>query len=156
MLFRKFQIILVPILLLGLISYSKATKNSNMKTWNGNVIDKLGIYNIEEEKYTITVFKDKDSILHYSVSNELGENIIESTERASILHRWCLFWDKNNRLWVWSSDIGGFLWEKDDRGCYKEINIINKEHFIEMPIEVFHFLPSSLRNKLKSDGIVRE
>jgi len=124
-------------------------------SWNGAIIDKLGSYRIERLEYIVHITKNDDAIIHYSVTDEFGTKIIESTEKASIFHRWCIFWDKQDKLWFWSSDIGGFFWEKDSFGKYKQHEIYSDGHFKQMPLEVFRFLPSSLIRKLKEKGIDR-
>ncbi len=127
-----------------------------MKTWDGKVIVETGTYYIERNEYVISVSKDDKLMLHYSVLNEHGDKIIKSVEHASVVHRWCVFWDEENTLWVWSSDIGGFFWEKNKTGKYEQNEVKSTEHFNKMPIEVFSFLPSSLRKKLNEEGVVRE
>lgn len=116
--------------------------------WDGGLIKKQGIYKLQDQQYTIYVEIDSNRILHYSVQDTTGIEIIRSVEHPSALQRWCLFWDHNENLWVESSDIGGFVWKKDDNGKYQQQPIVDDvELYRQMPQEIFDCLPTSIRKK---------
>lgn len=60
---------------------------------------------------------DNRGIVKYTLVDDKGNKLIESTDRASIFQKWMLVWD-GSRLWFSSSDIGSIVWIKGDNGKY--------------------------------------
>jgi hypothetical protein len=115
----------------------------------GSLIERPGIYRVLGEDIRIRA-RVENGIVHYTVAK--GEvPIIESTERASDAQRWFLCWDKQQRLWFHSSDIGGLMWttNSNSRGRYFPTSIADSNVVRSMPRVVFDGLPSSIRAKLK-------
>lgn len=51
--------------------------------------------------------------MNYLLQDSDGDTLIKSNESISTIQRWALYWDKNHNLWVYSSDIGSFIWQRD-------------------------------------------
>jgi hypothetical protein len=121
-----------------------------MTAMNSNelLIKKTGTYILQPQQHTIQVGIDSNKILRYSVINKSGVNIIKSIEQPSAFHKWCLFWDHHENLWMESSDIGGFIWKKDSDGTYKQHTITDDiESYRLMPREIFDCLPTVIKKK---------
>lgn len=131
--------------LLWIAGCNTGNKNT-IENWHGGLIRTPGTYVSQDQQYSIHVDVDSDKILHYSVQDISGNEIIKSVERPSAFQKWCLFWDKNENLWVHSSDIGDFAWEKEPDGIYHQYPLFDDVNLQrQMPQEIFDCLPDSIR-----------
>jgi hypothetical protein len=78
--------------------------------WDGGKITKEGVY--ENEDFKIIAI-DEDNSLVYFMLDSKGDTLIRSDKKFSMFHRWALQLDKDQTLWVLSSDIGHGCWKKD-------------------------------------------
>ena len=107
--------------------------------WGGGPIDRFGEYRMLNNRVVIFVSK-KNNVLQYIVENQAGDTIIQTHENSSIFQRWMLFWDKKDNFWVSSSDIGNFVWKKNDQGVYIKMDLShNSSMRNDVPIELRHF-----------------
>src|SRR6266567_9629344 len=91
--------------------------------WKGGVIDKYGEYRMASNKIVIFVSADSN-LLQYVVKNDKGDTIIRTHENSSIFQSWMLFWDSKENLWVCSSDIGNWVWQKNSQGGYTKVYVL--------------------------------
>jgi hypothetical protein len=83
--------------------------------WPGGEIREFGKFCNGE--VTITV-DEKDNLLKYEVRNNKGDVLIVQDMNISVVQNWGLFFDSKKNLWVFSSDVGTSVWEKDLKGKY--------------------------------------
>lgn len=117
---------------------------------------------VKEELYkSIGVYHSKEDSLFFEVDyieNELKFKLLDSQSKLlfqskelsiSKFHRWCFLMDRLGTVWVYSSDVGLFTLRKN-LNEYKLVNfgIINLNNKARIPIKVFNFFPSSLKNSL--------
>lgn len=76
------------ILLLLLVTLTCCKSQSK---WEGGEITKVGVYEYEGLKLTVT---DKDYILDYFMLDEKGDTLLASDEKFSSFQRWALHLDK--------------------------------------------------------------
>jgi hypothetical protein len=125
----------------------------HMDDYKGGFVRNYGVYKIKQDGYVINVDKDPDGILIYQVYDSSGNLIIESNEKASVYQRWFLFWDKDDNLWVHSSDVGCSVWRKKDLGLYvnDQCTPDSAAVYKSMPDEVFERMPESVRTKWRGE-----
>jgi len=105
--------------------------------WNGGMIKEFGVYYVSQKNYTIEVYS-RDGLLNYFVKNSSGKRIIIGpTYGTSIYQKWAMYFDKNNNLWIESSDIGTSLWKYVGPDEYREIDLSKEKQYLElMPKEL--------------------
>lgn len=115
---------------------------------DNTLITEPGTYSVAQLSYTMRVEIAPDHLVRYSVSDAGNSNVLQSVERFSHGQRWCLFWDSQDRFWVWSSDIGGFVWQRDESNAYRQSPTSdNEELYKQMPDQVFDYLPNTMKKK---------
>ena len=127
--------------LIILVIFSCSNSNCN---WAGGEILDFGEYCNGEFK--INVFEN-DNDLKYEVRNKNNEIVIKQDMNISIHQHWGLFLDAKKNFWVFSSDVGDGIWEKDSAtGKYRKRMFhhwLTKE---EVPQEIYD---TSLKRFLK-------
>lgn len=115
------------------------------------LITKPGSYEIKRLTLTIGVGIQDKSIVVYTVTDSAGRKIITSTENFSDAQRWCLFWDSSDCLWVESSDMGGWVWQRGQDGAYLQTPVVDDpELYARMPEEVYRHMPTSIQKKFQN------
>lgn len=112
------------------------------------VIYKAGEYVVDGQKLIVSFTKDK--LVDYRLLDASGVEILRSSERASALQRWELYWESvPARLWFNSSDVGCFVWQKNIDSIFvrSEVTAETKKLITQMPNSVFLGLPSSLQKQ---------
>jgi len=118
---------------------------------NSGVIDECGRYVVANGKAKLVVESDEKGLIGYCAVNESGDKLFFAPHRFSKLHRWAMFWDKSDRLWVSSSDVGTSVWIAGDDKKYAQYSVSNDNLLIaEMPEEIYQILPQSLRKQWDS------
>lgn len=104
--------------------------------WNGGIIKEFGVYHVSNKNYTIEVYS-RDGILNFFVKNLSGKRMIAGPSYgASTYQNWTMYFDKNNDLWLESSDIGIYLWKYVGPDEYKEIDVEKETQYLQqMPKE---------------------
>lgn len=93
----------------------------------------------------------KDGYLKYEVYNKGDEILFCQDMNISIYQRWGLFLDNNKNLWVFSSDVGHCIWERDSgTGRYRKRTFYHQLSKDEVPEEIYE---STLRRFLKLQHI---
>ena len=78
--------------------------------WQGGEITDFGTYcNYDIE---IIVYED-GNFMRYEAWNKDGEMLFKYNKNISTIHHWGLFLDNDMNVWMFSSDVGGSIWEKD-------------------------------------------
>lgn len=117
--------------------------NASDCTWRGGEITDFGTYC--NAQFRVHVFEEGND-LKYEVSNDKNEVLIRQDMSISVIHYWGLFLDEKGNFWVFSSDVGTAIWEKDStNGKYRK-RVFNRELSREdVPNEIYM---SSLRRFL--------
>jgi hypothetical protein len=112
-------------------------KERNMQGSN-IIIERCGIYELREKadkeyrSLRLSVWIEGVSIVEYEVSDNVKQSLIRS-DAGGNFSRWYFYWDsEKGELWVYSGDIGIFVWRKDRDGNYKR-ELVENELVKEMP-----------------------
>jgi len=123
--------------------------------WMGGLIESFGVYFVEKSGFVIKV-SDKYTLLDYTVTDSMGVTVIKTKEHASIYQSWTLYWDaEHERLWVESSDIGMFVWQRNKNQNGFTETAITSEHkdlFKLIPYEFFNSFPYADKEFCKKNG----
>ncbi|WP_127588727.1 hypothetical protein [Paenibacillus koleovorans] len=123
---------LLLFLLLGLVSasigcakseMSNSTKINNTLATPGNpVVSKSGKYQliVEESK------EDGVAKQSFIIKNISNETIYSSIEKFRIRDTLYFLWDEEDRVWVYSGDVGTYIWTQINERSW------NKQSFSEM------------------------
>jgi hypothetical protein len=68
-------------------------------------------------KYTLVVIPDKDgqlNVQYFQIQNNQDKEILYSSpDQFAVRHTTYFLWDKDERVWVYSGDVGTFFWEQN-------------------------------------------
>ncbi|MDJ1480904.1 hypothetical protein QNI16_10460 [Cytophagaceae bacterium YF14B1] len=125
------------------------------ENWNGHAIKRPGEYFMKDKDLKIQVWDDEDGIINYCVTKSEADTLIRSPKEINIsaYHEWILVWDEKDRLWVESSDVGGYFWLKDSlTSRYEQKDFITDSLLVkDIPKEIFELLPKSIQEKLSAE-----
>lgn len=79
-------------------------------------------------KYILMIIENQESNINFQsfqILNPDGEVIFSSPDKFSIRHTTYFLWDQDDRVWVYSGDIGTFFWENDGVTWRKNIYVEN-------------------------------
>ncbi|MDJ1471861.1 hypothetical protein QNI19_29530 [Cytophagaceae bacterium DM2B3-1] len=109
--------------------------------WHGELVKSPGIYRYQEKGITLKVDL-QDGIVNYEITNKQGKHIIKSKKSIGDVMRWGLYWDKQDRFWALSSDIGSYVWIQDSLASYQE----HPAKDYRVPRVVYDFQSSSIKD----------
>ena len=133
---RKLALFLVSLTGAAVLVFYLAAADGSRRP---SVINKPGDYLVGQTRHSLRVWIGPgDTIVRYEVKDATGLMLIASKERASCVGTWGLFWDQKDRLWLVSSDIGTYLWERDGSGVYQERHI-TYDDYLGMPTQLRHY-----------------
>ena len=141
--------------LLLLIAYFMVMPSCNFdrdsSNWQGGVINKYGTYKLTD-KLRLEV-SNNDGLLNYSIFNVENVRLFKNRENISTYSNWFLFWDvKSEQLWICSSDIGVFVWVRDDViSPFRKITLEGKQckYCDQLPKIFYENLPSVFKKYFK-------
>jgi hypothetical protein len=107
--------------------------------WDGGAITKEGVY--VNEEFKIIVILEEYSV-DYFLLDSSGDTLVRSDRKFSTVHKWALQLDKDQTLWVFSSDIGHGCWQRDPTNK----KYFKREFVGSMPIDL---MPAEVYNTLK-------
>jgi hypothetical protein len=71
-------------------------------------------------RYVLMVIETADEAGHpmktFQIKHPSGQELYAAAERWSTRHRLHFVWDREDRVWVYSSDVGTNIWERSDTG----------------------------------------
>ena len=111
---------------------------------NSGVTSQTGTFYNLDNAYVLSVSIAND-IVQYRVDDRKGNNCF-SDNAGSVFSRWFFCWDNNSRLWVYSGDVGIFMWSKDGNGKWEKLVVGPKFDNTKMPKAFYTHLPSSLKD----------
>lgn len=114
------------------------------------LVVKGGTYPSPSGRYNLVVDVSGNGIVSYSVSDAASQAALLSDGGFSTYQRWCFYWDRDDRLWTYNSDMGPFaLWSVDPGGQWVRQDIrAGSPLLAEVPGPVYDFLPGSLKKVL--------
>ncbi|MEX0775813.1 MAG: hypothetical protein WD042_08895 [Phycisphaeraceae bacterium] len=113
-------------------------------------VDKAGVYQLSPGDYRLIVKLQPDDNGHlvtYELHAPVSDALIVSGDAGAASARWFLFWSVDHELWVHSSDIGTFIWQKDPNLGYQRHTVTGGLEVRRMPDMVFDSLPESLKRR---------
>ena len=124
-------------------------------SWKGGIIKSYGNYFVDNSDYVIAVSAE-DGLLKYKVLGKDHKLLLEVKEHSSVYQTWVMYWDTaTTRLWIQSSDIGMFLWERPKKGGdFEEKQITKNERDLiqSIPADLFKLFPSSDQRFCRENG----
>jgi len=122
---RKFMLLIILIII-------SCSSNCN---WVGGEIVDLGKYCNSELK--INVFRN-GNYLKYEVRNNRDVIVIQQDMNISIHQHWGFYLDSKMNFWVFSSDVGTGIWERNSTtGQYSKRMFHHKLTKKEVPLELY-------------------
>ena len=117
------------------------------------MIVRPGTYVSPHGKYDLTVTL-ASGIVNYSVTTASTGKKVASAGGFSDSHRWFFFWDQQNRLWSYNSDMGPFgLWQDDANGVFAmKIVSASSPLLASMPKTVYDYLPNRMKRVLQIES----
>lgn len=115
------------------------------------LINSPGTYLSPKRTYQLTVQVTPNQIVMYQVSvTQTGKTIV-SNNAGSHFQRWYFVWDKDEDLWVHSSDIGGGVWILEGGGAPQKVSLTKRSPLPKssMPRIYFEHLPSVIRKEIE-------
>lgn len=73
--------------------------------------------------YRLVVVSGYDGTVRFQafqVLSQDGESLYLSPDRFGLQHTTYFLWDQDDRVWVYSGDLGTFFWELEDTGEWKK------------------------------------
>jgi len=127
----------LKILLLCLVVICCSTNNAD---WATGAIVEQGTYRTGSIQIIVWVNND---LVDFKVLDSEGDILIQNPHAFSALHRWALYLDEDESLWILSSDLGHYIFKKNTTsGGYQYLQF---NHFLKKD-EV----PEYMYNDLKS------
>jgi len=119
----------------------------------GGVISRAGMYASPDGRHTLSVTRTGSGIIHYSVTDAAGMSVA-SGGGFSAHQRWFFYWDSQNRLWTYNSDMGPFaVHEEAGPGNWRLSSIDASSPLLaSMPSPVRGNLPDTIKRELKMNG----
>lgn len=115
-----------------------------------SVIVKPGVYPSPNGKWSLSVSKTSNGIINYTVADAATGQSLLSAGGFSTYHRWFFFWDQQNQLWTYNSDMGPFsVWSDDGTGKWSEsqLGMADDPAPIPLPPEVHSSLPENMQRR---------
>lgn len=72
-------------------------------------------------RFLLTLAQPRPQDLAFSVTTADGAEILAPDDTWAARHRTHFLWDDDGRVWVYSSDIGTYIWEESDEGVWTKI-----------------------------------
>lgn len=113
------------------------------KESNGIAIEKPGIYECLDGKYAINVSRRND-LIGYCIKDAEGNVLVENGDiKFGALYPWAFYFSAETKsLWVFSSDLGHFVWKFDEvKNQYRCIQIDHRLRRNEVPVYIYDALP---------------
>jgi len=108
--------------------------------WETGAIVEEGTYATKDIQIIV---QNNEDLVDFKVLDNHGNILVQNPHVFSSLHRWALYLDKDESLWVFSSDIGHYIFRKDiSTGRYQYSQF---DHFLtkdEVPEYIYNDLES--------------
>ncbi len=115
--------------------------------WSKRIINKYGNYHLLNRPYVIKVDNNK-GLLDYSLLDSMNNPLIKPNEHIGVYNKWSLYWDDSKSwLWVFSSDIGVFVWLQDENKKYKQVTLKSSDTDLiaQIPKEFYSIFPTAFK-----------
>lgn len=122
------------VVLILMVTCNNQEKPKIYDDWKGGFIERPGVYILADKKIEV---ENLEGIIKYQLLTEDQKVIFSSFSKPSVYHRWFLYWDEMENIWLYSSDIGGEVWKKDTLSTYNHSYLNVFVDTLEMPIEYF-------------------
>lgn len=114
------------------------------------LIVRPGVYPSPSRTWNLNVSVTGNGIVNYTVIDAGTGQAVVSAGGFSTYHRWFFFWDEQNRLWTYNSDMGPFaMWSDDGTGSWRETPVATSSTPVTVPTQVHRALPRDVQAKFK-------
>lgn len=112
----------------------------------GELVTQPGLYVSPNSPGLRVTVGPHDSIVRFEILGTDRQTVIGRGDAGSNVMRWALCFEGNDMLWVYSSDIGTFLWKSDpERGFLKVHPSYDAAFIRQIPQRLYDFHASSIR-----------
>jgi hypothetical protein len=112
------------------------------------LIMKTGKHVVAKGNVELEISLGPDAVVQYKLIESATKAELLAGEAGSNVSRWFLFCSDDGELWVYSGDVGTFVWHKPKGGYQKSAVSGNADLVKKMPKEFFEALPSSTQKTL--------
>ncbi len=123
--------VLLFLLMMVMLSCNRIGSEKVYEHWNKGNVDSFGAYINNKEQLRLSVYND-NGLLRYMLIQHT-DTVLRSSENASIYQKWHLYLDDDNNFWVDSSDIGTWVWIKEDNNRYQKFMIEQRPKGLRIP-----------------------
>lgn len=111
------------------------------------IIVQPGVYPSPDGRWILRVVETRNGIITYMVTDPAGTRTVVSDGGFSTYHRWFFFWDQQNQLWTYNSDMGPFgtWYESPDGKWYRSPVAGGASRPGAVPPQVYEALPDRLK-----------
>jgi len=122
------------------------TAASNFVAMPGAILNKFGKLTSDDGTLTVEARRRSVSIVDYTITNTNSPTVLASGGGFSDVQRWFLFFDSQNQLWAYNSDIGGFgYWTFRDGSKMEFIDVNGDTPASEIPSPVIENIPDTIK-----------
>lgn len=116
-------------------------------TTAGGVLSRPGAYPSPDGRHTLSVTKTGNGIINYTITDAAKGTKVASGGGFSTYHRWFFYWDSQNRLWTYNSDMGPFAVHQEMApGAWSVTQVDGSSPLVaSMPVAVRDHLPSTMK-----------
>jgi len=101
------------------------------------LIDSEGTFYNSTKTLQLNIYVE-NNFVRYVLRDGRGNEKLRFNENISVFQEWGFYLDKNDTLWVFSSDIGNSLWVKNKKNdSYSEIIMDHLYNTSKVPQEIF-------------------
>ena len=72
-------------------------------------------------QYSLTLVQPSDQEVTFRITTADGTEIFAPDDTWAARHRTHFLWDDDGRVWVYSSDVGTYVWEAGDGAAWTKI-----------------------------------
>ena len=121
------------------------------RTTQSGLILERGTYPSPHAVYDLVVSLNEGLVTWRVVDRKTTETKAACPYRFSTYQRWFFFWDNQDRLWTYNSDIGPFsVWSKTPDQRFVETQVeARSESIKQVPKDVRIYLPHSMIKQLQ-------
>jgi hypothetical protein len=142
---------LATVLLILCLGQGCDRRNTATTPTAGTEINRAGTYVLASGRLELNVREGDNGNLQYKLRRVADGQNLFSGSAGSPRHRWCVFFDDEERLWVHSSDIGDWVWLPSD-GTYSKHTIRMGEKLpAPVPKGFLDCLPQSMKRELSGN-----
>jgi hypothetical protein len=131
-----------------LIAFFLAACSQSGSTTTGRLITSRGTFMSPSGTYQLVISSRSKSFVDYKIINVATKEEVAPKNLFSDVMRWAAYWEDDNTIWVYSSDIGTSVWRQNSKEGFSQEWLGERPELVSrIPAELWSFMPSSLRRR---------